>query len=534
MRCFFVIHAERPIENERLYRDDCESLGVTPEDDPVFNEILKLHNLITKDTDKRGRAINISGTHGIGKTTFTNILRSKLEPEYLVINARSMFYGNFDEYIGGVLSDFYQEFKSRFGIRLSELTKLSQNVTLSLEAGLHLGVFSIRANGSRTFIFKKSTSSESLLHSDSPLNKKLSSIFPQRVVIIIDDLDRLKPRELVTALRLIEVLRWLNNVFVIAVGNTRHMGDTLLLAELSNPHEFARKVFDYKVHLKRTLRQLEHIAHVMVRRLVGTDLNEAQKAVISEAYYFLILRHIIKNIQDLAKEAIDGSNVGPTTGKFWDWLMAAGHDTLGPIYDELRQSYSTWALSEDKHRRTHNIWTVTEDQIIPEDYRKDGLALLTTRPNIDLQPWDTHKIFKKLTLPAYWSQKIIPSPDQTAKTEKYMYNENAKTVHEMFSRLDAGESLPRTMLGSVLPESRWSIARKFMADHKRSEMDNDFSLTNLNDLRHFNKKFVTGVHQHLPKLLELSDPQHEHERLKLYTECVDDFENAIKIERGES
>lgn len=469
-----------------------------------------------------------------------NILRSKLEAGHLVISARTMFYGNFDEYVEGFLSDFYKCFSDRFGIKLKELVKLSKNVTVSLEAGLNLGLVSLRANGTHKLNLKKSTSSDFLLAENSSLNKKLATIFPQRVVVIIDDIDRLKPDELVTSLRLVEVLRQLENVFVIAVGDTRRMGDILSSANVPRPYEYARKVFDHRIHLGRNLRDLERISLLMVEDLLNrkgsprSSLTESEKGVISEAFHFLILRQIIQNIRDLAKEQIDGSNVGPTLGELWDLLESAGHERLGSIYKDLRGFFGTLdsPTAPGQGRNTHKIWTVSGEQIIPADNTRDGMALLTSRPNWTPRPWEVDSIFRGILPAAYWAQSIVPSPDEAGKVAKYKFDEGTSDIRGMFSRLDQNEKLPVSMLGDQSPESRWSIVKKFMKDPGRDDVERDRSLPQFKDLRLL-RGFASAVAERLPGLLALDEVKDEEKRLQQFVECAESFEALIRVERGD-
>ena len=530
----YAITRERPLKGEKSFLKLCKDIGIDPASDSAYSVIVALYEDIKKDKSSDGLTLNISGSWGIGKTSYANILVDKLKPGNLVINARSMFYGNFDEYINSFFGHLYKSLHKNFGIKLKDLKQLSKNVTVSLGAGLNFGFFSLSANHSRQIQFDKSVSSDELLSKQSPLNNKLSALSPRKVIVILDDVDRLSPTELITLLRLIEVLKQLKNVIVIAVGDIRTMGDILESGGVPNPYSYARKVFDHRIHLTRNLRDVENILHLMVQDIIQEKLNDAQKLAISEAYYFLVLRQIIQNIRDLATVRIDSSSeelTRSTTGLFWTLLNSAGDSKLGPVYDGIRGFFSTsWRTPNQSG--THKIWAVTNNEIVPLDNTRDGMALLTLRPSSYLRPWETNAIFRGIMPASYWSALIVPSPDETTKVEKYQFTDDISNIGQLFASLDRDEHQPREILGTQEPESRWSIVKKFMTDRNRNEMTNDHSLTQLNDLRLL-KGFASAVAERLPQILSNNSPSNEHKRLELFVECTDTFEALIKIEKGD-
>lgn len=129
------IPRDRPIESEEALLSLYHSIDVEPTDDPVYRLIDNLANEFKSDNNPQGLSILISGTWGVGKTSYVNVLVDKISQGNLIINARSMFYGNFDEYIQGIFSEFYQKVYERFGLKLKELITLEKHATVSIEGG---------------------------------------------------------------------------------------------------------------------------------------------------------------------------------------------------------------------------------------------------------------------------------------------------------------------------------------------------------------------------------------------------------------
>ncbi|MEK7059303.1 MAG: P-loop NTPase fold protein [Patescibacteria group bacterium] len=522
-----ALDRDRPIADEATFVSLCRKVGLKPEQDQAYKIIKDLYEDIRNDNDKRGLAISISGSWGIGKSSYVNILADKLSSDYLVVHARGMFYGNFDEYIESFFGTFYRSVKKRHNLTLSELKVLARNTTISLEAGINLGPFSVKANRSQKINFKKETSSDEILASGSPINNKLGSIGPQKIIVVLEDIDRLKGNELVTALRLIETLKWLNNVVVIAVGDLRHMGDILSTASVPSAYSFTRKVFDHRVHLKRTLRQTEKIVLLMAEHMVGDELNDTQKVIATEAYHFLVLRQIISNVIELAREVIDTKDIEKTTGHFWDLLVFRGHPSLGQVYGEIKGFFNT---QEKDGGVQHKIWSIKDGKVVGQDNQSDGMSLLVNRPGSHIKPWTVQRIYRGIQDYKYWSELIVPSPDEDAKLDRYNFSDDISNIANAFREIDNDEKVDVSFLGKEQPVSRWSIVRAFMRDPGQNAMDRDYSLAQLNDLRLL-KGFSAALVERMEELQAASIT--ETEKLRLFVECVDVFEALIRIEKGD-
>lgn len=514
------IPRDRPIESEEALLSLYHSIDVEPTDDPVYRLIDNLANEFKSDNNPQGLSILISGTWGVGKTSYVNVLVDKISQGNLIINARSMFYGNFDEYIQGIFSEFYQKVYERFGLKLKELITLEKHATVSIEGGVNFGFLSLKINRSQNFKFSKNISSDQLLERNSQLNQKLLNIFPHRTIIIIDDIDRLKPEELMTALRLIEVLKQLNSVTVIAISDMSQLGAILHADKVPNAYKFSRKVFDRTTHLQRSPEEIKNLIHNMVSNTLG-PLNNTLKQNISDAFYFLILTQVFRNISELWDEVNEASpDPHIALRRFWNILNMNSDRRLGPIFKALRTEFGVAGGS-------NYSWIVRDKKIKRKDFNSDPLGCLSLN-DLEIDPFSVRDIWQKDYDSHYWTEMIITRPNSADKKVQYKPSKEMD-ADKMCSTINGGDELPSEYLGTVEANSRWHIARNILNNPNKNNLNTDFSLAQLNDLR-LMRKFSDAVASRIEKLAAETD---DNKKIKVYLECVERFEEQIKLEGGE-
>ncbi len=186
-----------------------------------------------------GLVVSIEGTWGSGKTSFVELLCKGVEDmNVAVVKYDSLYYGNVSEATDIFIKDIFEEVRERFGIKLANGSSIAKNITPKFELSNGLPKFALDYTASRapTEVIKKK------------LEDKLRQL-PGKMMVVIDDIDRVSADDVVHFLRVIRVLRELPN-FVIIMPIDRAMLEKLLRTQgIENPRSYLQKIIDYPVDL---------------------------------------------------------------------------------------------------------------------------------------------------------------------------------------------------------------------------------------------------------------------------------------------
>jgi hypothetical protein len=206
---------------------------------PVFNILEDAKNLLAELYEKpysEGFVISIEGGWGTGKTSFLNLLGHELSDDLniSVVSFDSLYYGNPSEATSILIESIFTKLKNDFGVRVKEGLEIAQNITPDLELTNGLPKLTLRYNRER-----KST--ESILHDG--VRRKLKDI-NGRLIIVIDDIDRLPPEDAVHFLRIVRVLKELPNVIILLPIDRGNLENLITTQKIAKPKAYLQKIID--------------------------------------------------------------------------------------------------------------------------------------------------------------------------------------------------------------------------------------------------------------------------------------------------
>lgn len=215
----WVNKKKRKEENNNIYSQDFDGIlhdcPITKEDDDIFNlkdEIKKIVSII-KDSDKNKTwSLAITAQWGIGKTSFINCIVNQLEKEkdkieVLVFNPRT------SKSVTTIQEDFFTQFTcilSKYNSRCSHVIK---DYMSALQLIDNRGLVEKAIHFYR--VWNKVDLKESI--------KKTLKLIPKKVLVVIDDFDRLSKDEILEVLKLIDSNAAFPNIFFLTAYDKKQV-----------------------------------------------------------------------------------------------------------------------------------------------------------------------------------------------------------------------------------------------------------------------------------------------------------------------
>ena len=226
------------------------------------NQIKYAETLVKKlkntDLSKESFAVGITGEWGSGKSTFLNTMKKEIKKEdFAEIVEFNPWLCNSPEQ---VTQDFFATL----------IDKLSpKHSTLSRDINKYAKLLNKIAKASFSFFgidLDLTPSDDSLNKLKDKISNKLANL-PKKVVILIDDTDRLEGNEVFEILRLIRNTADFKNVIYIATYDKEYVIDVLKENKIKDPDNYLEKIFQVELHLLKTR------DYLLWSRLVS-ELNE--------------------------------------------------------------------------------------------------------------------------------------------------------------------------------------------------------------------------------------------------------------------
>lgn len=195
-----------------------------PDDDKLKNHVFAeaLAKCILGIKDPKGGVIAVHGPWGSGKSSVINLVLHKLDesPDRpAIIKFNSWCYRSEEGVVAGFFQEFYTGLKSEVrdtSINIDSLLKLGSRLTGAVKMASPVldatipGVGKIVSAGSD--LIEKSISENQTIDSLQKRVSKELEMAGQKILIVIDDIDRLSPQEAIAIFRIIKSVGRLNNV----------------------------------------------------------------------------------------------------------------------------------------------------------------------------------------------------------------------------------------------------------------------------------------------------------------------------------
>lgn len=193
--------------------------------------------LLSTDLTNDSFAVGIVSKWGAGKTTFLKIIEGQLGTKVDVVYFNPWMCRTPEQ----VTNDFFTSLRNQLSQRHHELSEPIKRYAKYLNA------ISLRFHGF-SFRFTDFMTGKSLLERKKELSEMFSSL-DQRVVVFIDDLDRLESSEVFEVLRLIRNTADLSNIVYLVAFDKEYVISILAEKNIDDPTSYLEKIFQIEIQL---------------------------------------------------------------------------------------------------------------------------------------------------------------------------------------------------------------------------------------------------------------------------------------------
>ena len=235
----WFFRSERKQSSEESFLVD-DSIGKLGSDELGYSAYASLlANKIKSGTFKKSMAIGINGQWGIGKTSFFDLLKRNL-------NGKNLIEVNFNPWKSSspqsIIGDFFETLEESIQIYHSSISNLLVRYANKLNTAESLFGRSIELLTQSIGGYKSVNSTfEEINESIEKIGKKL--------IIYIDDLDRLNKDEILEVLKLIRNTANFHNTFFIVSYDRNYIISALREHNSFGPYKFLEKIFQIEINL---------------------------------------------------------------------------------------------------------------------------------------------------------------------------------------------------------------------------------------------------------------------------------------------
>ncbi|WP_421978646.1 KAP family P-loop NTPase fold protein [Roseivirga seohaensis] len=262
---FFLSSKQHQIKTVAFFDD--EPVSENKPDELGYESYAKeIVDRIEGTSIKKSFAIGINGPWGVGKTSFINLMKKNLKLENKIIVDFNPWSNETSELI---IKDFFENLQNEIRPFYSSLADQLVNYSDKLSVGSknHL---------SRAFETLKTIDSIGSPGSHdlyTEINSELLNL-NKKVIVFIDDLDRLDKSELLSVIRLIRNTANFHNTFFIVAYDRNYILTAIKDHNPSNNHLFLEKIFQIEINLPS-----------FNRKILRQKLAEKLMSVVSTDYH---------------------------------------------------------------------------------------------------------------------------------------------------------------------------------------------------------------------------------------------------------
>jgi hypothetical protein len=310
-----------------------------------------LRSLVNEvDLSGGGFVMSVEGTWGSGKTSFVDLLCNAMgDLNVATVRYDSLYYGNASEATGIFIQNIFDEVQEKFGVKLSSGSNIAKNITpkFELSNGIPNFSFDFTAPRAPTEVIIK-----------GQLEEKLRSL-PGRMVVIIDDIDRVPAADVLHFLRLIRVLRELPNFIIIMPIDGAVLENLLRENGIESPRGYLQKFVDHSIDLSPKQGESKDLFFRLLRQKYPTDnLTDEFCARAWDLYLWEISLIVIQQYETRGGERFI-LNAQPTD-PMWYLLKSAdsqsGDNLVRKFFEQTNKAYGASShyvlrLSNSGHTR---------------------------------------------------------------------------------------------------------------------------------------------------------------------------------------
>ena len=294
-------------------------------------------------------AIGVNAQWGYGKTTFLNEIKKNLTEDEILVEFNPWLSSSPDQ----IVKDFFENLKDELRIYDNYLDdEIDNYVSLLINLDVHPVITAI----AKLWV---GSSSKSISNSREKIQNRINKI-GKKIIVVIDDLDRLEKDEIYEVLKLIRNTAKFKNLIYIVAYDRQYICSTLNQKGIVMPDSYLYKIFQMEVLLpafegdlieKQLLaelkKQLEGEVQEVFIRAIEKEIKESRNTSRAIGYF-------LKNFRDVKRFAnyicLEVEQVAATDFRydilprclFWLELI---HYSFEDVYLKLRSNY-TYYLKE--------------------------------------------------------------------------------------------------------------------------------------------------------------------------------------------
>lgn len=414
------------------------------------NQIKYAETLVKKlkntDLSKESFAVGITGEWGSGKSTFLNTMKKEIKEEkFAEIVEFNPWLCNSPEQ---VTQDFFATLIDKLSPKHSTLSRTINKYAKLLNkiAKPSLSIFGIDLD--------LTPGDDSLDELKENISDKLAKL-PKKVVILIDDTDRLEGNEVFEILRLIRNTADFKNVIYIATYDKEYVTDVLKGNKIKNPNNYLEKIFQVEVHLPK----------IEDYELVETLMKDLKLQTLKEYVNFDIGVLIIEHYKLIFKILSNYRQVKRFTRQFsayLDYLYSTKENLTHELsiidlfWIELLQTYDKKVynkLAKDRYSILadgNNGYTINPGTKTDEwnDKTKELLEIIFEKEYNDSDPFfdkdynNSRRLRLRENYDKYFSLSIAPDKISFDEMRKILVSNNPENViNEWISQEKSIESI---------------------------------------------------------------------------------------------
>ena len=286
-----------PVNSNESFLDD-ESLGFDKRDDFEFDKYAKLlASKIEISHFNKAFAIGINGQWGAGKTSFIDLIKRHISPKKKIIvnfnawNSRSS---------KAIILDFFENLQEAITPEHSSLSRLLVTYSNKL---VEINSNTITQSIQTSIAAFTGIESVDKLHSD--INKSLKKI-GKKIIVFIDDLDRLDKEEIVEVLRLIRNTANFYNVFFVVAYDRNYLNEAIRATNSYNHEHYLEKILQIEITLPHYSKNI--LVKNLVMRLKSIFPDKYHKEIDEEIFGTAIVKPVylgkwLNNMRDVNRLA---------------------------------------------------------------------------------------------------------------------------------------------------------------------------------------------------------------------------------------
>ncbi|MPQ47024.1 hypothetical protein GCQ56_08350 [Marinifilum sp. N1E240] len=434
----FELNDDRTLGETEAFQN-CKTLAELKELDKLgrFDYAQQISHIIINNGEKKSFAIGINGEWGSGKTSFIDMIKRINEIEYsdqcIFINFNPWYFTGTEK----VLKKFYDTLIKAVGNNFSITFRNDLTRYFELICATETKIWKTN------FLqyFKKNTDFDSQL---DDLKKHFNGL-PQKIVIVIDDLDRLQKDEILVLFRTIRLIGDFPNV-VYLVGYSHDYVSRILEENKETADEqasFMEKIFQLEFELPGPLKSdVLDYCKLQFQKYIP-DYLEEEEGILKE----IVENRILSNVRDI-KRFYNQLEINSS-------LPEIRENTYLPQFFLLELIYYTDSNMYFK------IWH-NESLLSQEDKRKstnlliDLILKLGSRSNQSITKSKSHfnkYFFKRLDLKQevdYRQVKLVFESDKFENIIKELYKINLNQLIDGFIKFSKDETTNSLNTYSIL------------------------------------------------------------------------------------